>query len=113
MSKNRLNFFRKERQLYENIGNLNPEEVMEKFVIVNQLIDNEMRMFLNHGQNPFELTIFADLFKDYSTQDLYNLYMRINGKYSMVLHHLQNTEIQRIATYTETAGRRKQIPCNK
>jgi len=106
LSKNRFNF-RKEKVLYENIGNLNPEEVMEKFVILNHLIDNEMRLFLIEGQNPFANTIFAELFKDLSYDQLFGLYMSINMKYSMVLHDLQNSEIDRITTYTDVAGRRK------
>jgi len=97
--------------LYENIGNLNPEEVMEKFVILNHLIDNEMRLFLIEGQNPFANTIFAELFKDLSHDQLFGLYMSINMKYSMVLHDLQNSEINRITTYTDVAGRRKLHTC--
>jgi len=106
LSKSHFNF-QKERDLYENIKHLNPREVMEKFVILNHMVDNEQRMYLMADQNPFSITIFAQLFKKYSQDELMSLYMDLNAKYSMEFHRFQNSEIKRIATYTNQAGRSK------
>lgn len=111
LSKSHFNF-QKEKDLYENIKHLNPREVMEKFVILNHMIDNEQRMYLMADQNPFSITIFAQLFETYSQDELMSLYMDLNVKYSMEFHKFQNSEIKRIATYTSQAGRAKLHKCN-
>lgn len=110
-SQKKFNFYKKEKPLYENINNLNPEHVLEKFVILNQLIDNEMRMFLQARQNPLEITIFNELFKSYEQEEILRMFMTINHKYALELHRLQNSEIRRIANHDVSAGRQKLVTC--
>ncbi len=111
LSKKRFDFT-KEKLLYEKVPYLKPEEVLEKFVVLSQLMDPEMRLYLNEGQNPFSKTIFGELFAGYSQEELYNLYMRLNKKYASELNRFQNSEIMRISTYTGLVGRRTLETCN-
>ncbi len=37
---------------------MDPDEIIEKYVILNILVSNEFRGYLQHGQNPFESSIY-------------------------------------------------------
>lgn len=103
--------FSNEKTLYENIPHFKAEEVLEKYVILNHLIDNKERLFLQNGQNPFKRSIFSKLFERYSTDQLLEKFMRLNREYALALHEFQNEEIKRVSVYDQMQGRKKIISC--
>ena len=47
-------FAAREKPLYDKINSLNAEEVLEKFVLAERLVDEKLRFFLLSGNNVFE-----------------------------------------------------------
>lgn len=58
--------FSSEKEIYEKIKNSGnsslAEQILEKYVILGFLVDNYHRNFIDCGVNPFQVTIFKDLF---------------------------------------------------
>ncbi len=103
--------FSNEKILFEHISELDVNEILEKYVILNHLIDNKERLFLQHGQNPFKRTIFSKLFEHYSTSEIWQKFIKLNQEYSLALHKLQNSEVKRVSIYNKHQGRKKIVSC--
>jgi hypothetical protein len=98
--------------LYESIPKLSRDEILEKYIILNHLIENKDRMYIRHGINPFTPTIFKEHFDGMTGEDLEQLYRKYNQKYSLELHRMQNREIRRLSSWDLQAGRTGMKTCN-
>ena len=112
-SKKRFDYS-KEKNMFNKMNNQNPEEFLEKFVILSHLIDNDHRIYLQAGQNPFNITIFNEMFKSHfgSTEEIYEEFLRLNQPYSLEFHKLQNMQLKNLASFDKVSGRKQAITCN-
>lgn len=105
-SDNKFNYRKKEMPLFESLNSIDPDTIIEKYVILTHLISYEFRAFLASGVNPFEITIFNDIVaKKYPNQQtILAKFNEINEKYKPALHKTQNFFIKRVKTH-ELGGR--------
>ena len=92
------NYRKKEMPLFEQIGKMDPDIILEKYVILSHLINHDIRFYLQMGINPFQKTIFRDILaKKYpDQQSLQAKFIEINEKYKPILHKIQNLFIRNI-----------------
>lgn len=105
-SDSKYNYKKKEKPLFESLSSIDPDIIIEKYVILTHLISYEFRAFLSSGVNPFEVTVFKEVVaKKYPNQQtILAKFNEINEKYKSALHKTQNLFIKRIKTH-ELGGR--------
>ncbi|KAL4437594.1 hypothetical protein ABPG74_017832 [Tetrahymena malaccensis] len=103
----KYDYYSKERPLFELIKEqqIDADEILEKYVIINHLLEKSTLFYLESGVNPFNTTIFHGLFKEKygkgkeAVNQIIQKYEKFNSKYALELHKIQNFQIKRIGEY--------------
>lgn len=105
-SDSKYNYRKKELPLFESLFKMEADEIIEKYVILNHLISNDVKFHLQNDSNPFKVSIFKDIIsKKYpETDNILQKFNEINEKYRVILHKTQNFLISRIKNH-DSGGR--------
>lgn len=76
-------YAQKDMEAYQGLAKMDADEIIEKYVILNILVSNEFRGYLQHNQNPFEMSIYSQVIggRYKSVQEVRDKYEEINSSY--------------------------------
>ena len=88
--------YEKTKRAFDQIENLDVDEILEKYVILSYLVDDTFINKLKFDIPYFKRTIFRKFFEDYSCQDILKKISEIDKKYKELFDKLHNWEMQRM-----------------
>lgn len=100
------------KQFYQNLGDISVDYILEKYVVLSYLYNDDFLRHLSFGVKYFDQTIFRDLFKDMSHSEILQRISEINKKYKDLFDKLHNWEITRIMKLDYVGHRRDTYTIN-